>query len=102
MCILYPDKNWKVQFRVPSNLLHRYLVVLGSGISNRETREGWPLLTVGTEVNGDLKSTNERDPSLVGSLGLPYRYKIFLFCLGCSVFGSPSPSKLGRQPCWVV
>jgi hypothetical protein len=36
----------------------------------RETREGWPLLTVETEVNGDLKSTNERGPSLVGSLGL--------------------------------
>ncbi len=29
----------------------------------RETREGWPLLTVETEVNGDSKSTNERGPS---------------------------------------
>jgi hypothetical protein len=36
----------------------------------RETREGWPLLTVETEVNGDLKSTNERGPFWVGSLGL--------------------------------
>ncbi len=36
----------------------------------RETREGWPLLTVETEVNGDSKSANERDPSMVGSLGL--------------------------------
>ncbi len=26
----------------------------------RETREGWPLLTVKTEVNWDSKSTNER------------------------------------------
>ncbi len=26
----------------------------------RETREGWPLLTVETEVNGDSKSTNKR------------------------------------------
>jgi hypothetical protein len=25
-----------------------------------ETKEGWPLLTVETEVNGDLKSTSER------------------------------------------
>jgi hypothetical protein len=25
----------------------------------RETREGWPLLTAETEVNGDSKSTNE-------------------------------------------
>ncbi len=35
----------------------------------RETREGWPLLTVETEVNGDSKSTNEKGPFLVGSLG---------------------------------
>jgi hypothetical protein len=33
----------------------------------RETRKGWPMLTVETEVNGDSKSTNERGPSLVGS-----------------------------------
>jgi hypothetical protein len=36
----------------------------------RETRERWPLLTVEAEVNGDSKSTNERGPSLVGSLGV--------------------------------
>jgi hypothetical protein len=34
----------------------------------RETREGWPLLTVETEVNGDSKRTNKRGPSLVASL----------------------------------
>ncbi len=34
-----------------------------------EDREGWPLLTVETEANGDSRSTYERDPSLVGSLG---------------------------------
>jgi hypothetical protein len=34
----------------------------------RETREGWPLLTVETKVNGDSKSTNEKGPSLVGRL----------------------------------
>jgi hypothetical protein len=44
-------------------------------------REGWPLLTVETEVNGDAESTNERGPSLVGSLSLSCRYKRFLFCL---------------------
>jgi hypothetical protein len=49
-----------------------------------ESREGWPLLTVETELNGDSKSTNERGPSLVSSLGLSCRYKRFLFCLGCS------------------
>ncbi len=31
----------------------------------RGTREGWPLITVGTEVNGDPKNTNGRGPSLV-------------------------------------
>jgi hypothetical protein len=30
----------------------------------RETREGWPLLTVETQVNWDSKSTNERGPFL--------------------------------------
>ncbi len=33
-------------------------------------RLGWPLLTIQTEVKGDSKRTNERGPSLVGSLGL--------------------------------
>ncbi len=50
----------------------------------REYKEGWPLLTVETEVNGDSKSTNKSCPSLVGLLGLSYRYKRFLFCLGSS------------------
>jgi hypothetical protein len=42
------------------------------------------MLTVETKVNRDSKSTNERGPSLVGSLGMSCRYKRFLFCLGCS------------------
>jgi hypothetical protein len=37
-------------------------------VLRRETREGRPLLAVETEANGDLWSTNERRPSLVGSL----------------------------------
>ncbi len=37
-------------------------------IITRETREGWPLLTVDTEVNGDSKRTNDRGPVSVGSL----------------------------------
>ncbi len=41
----------------------------------RDYREGWSLLTVETEVNGDSKSTIERGPSLVGSLGSSCRYK---------------------------
>jgi hypothetical protein len=53
---------------------------------------------------------------LVGSLGLSCRYKIFLFCLAAAVgpcstkfrlphhtlFQFPSPSKLGKQPCWAA
>jgi hypothetical protein len=54
------------------------------GVRNRKTREGWPRLTVETEVNGDSKRTNERGPSLVGLSGLSRRYKRFLFCLGFS------------------
>jgi hypothetical protein len=50
----------------------------------RETREGLPLLTVETEVNGDSKRTNEMGYFLVGSLGLSRWYKRLLFCLGCS------------------
>jgi hypothetical protein len=33
-----------------------------------QAKEGWPLLTVETEVNGDSKRTNERGSFLVGSL----------------------------------
>ncbi len=36
-------------------------------VTARETREGWPMLIVETEVNGDSKSTNIRVTSLVGS-----------------------------------
>jgi hypothetical protein len=47
-------------------------------VYSRETRERWPLLTVVTEVNGDSWSTNERDPSLVGSLGVMPVLEIFV------------------------
>ena len=39
-------------------------------IFSRETREGWPLLTVEIEVNGDSKRTNDTVLYLVGSFGL--------------------------------
>ncbi len=48
------------------------------------SREGWPLLTVETEVNGNSKSTNERGPSLVFLLDSSCRYKRFWFRIGCS------------------
>ncbi len=49
----------------------------------REARKGWPLLTVETEVNRDSKRTNDRGPSLVGSLVSSFRYNRFLSCLCC-------------------
>jgi hypothetical protein len=54
-------------------------------VITRETREGWPQLTVGTEANGDSRSTNDRDPSfwLVRWAHL-CRYNRFLSSLGCS------------------
>ncbi len=57
-------------------------------VAVKETREGWPLLTVETEVNGDSESANESGPSLVGSLVSFCQYKILLPCLGCS--GKPT------------
>ncbi len=86
----------------------------GSCLYTRDTREGWPLLTVETEVNVGSKSTNEpwlicwacrastRDfcsasAALVGLIQNIYLLTVHYFnCL------SPSPSKLGRQPCWVA
>ncbi len=68
-------------------------------------------------MNGESKSTNERGSSSVGSLGLSWRYKRFLFIPGCSsrpgtqyffltvhyfISFVPLPNKLGRLPCWVA
>ncbi len=48
--------------------------------SPERQERGGHLLTVETEVNEASKSTNERGPNLVGSLGFLW----LLFCLGCS------------------
>jgi hypothetical protein len=87
------------------------------GIWPRETREGWPLLTVETEVDENSKGTNERGTFMVGSLGLSCRYKKFLLRLGCTSrpstkyffphythFNSfvPLVQQAGMQPCWVA
>jgi hypothetical protein len=82
----------------------------------RETREGWPLQTFETGVNGDSKSTNERDPSLVHwlvhwalhagtrdfypaltALVSPVQNIFFPHRTLFQVHLSPSPGKLGRQ-----
>ncbi len=88
----------------------------GQGIEtvySRETREGWTLLTVEIEVNGDSKSTNERGPSLAGSSESSCRYKrlfypaialvspvqFFSSTYTISIYVSPWPCNLGRQSC---
>ncbi len=78
--------------------------------SIRETREGWPLLNVETEVNGDSKSTNKGVlPWLVRwacRASTRYICSASAALIGpvdtISMLLSPSPSKLGRQPCWVA
>ncbi len=93
------------------------LKTLAHATMSRETREGWPLLTVETEVNGDSKSTIEMDPFLVRwacRAGKRYTCSALAALVGpvqniCIsppyTISSPlslSPSKLGRQPCWVA
>jgi hypothetical protein len=55
-------------------------------VENGETREGWPLLTVETEVNGDSKRTIDRDSFLGWLVGLvmPVR-EIFCHALAALV-----------------
>ncbi len=87
-------------------------------VKSREAREGWPLLTVETEVNGVSEITKWM--GLVGSLGLSCQYNRFLACLGCSRRPStkyffprrtlfqflcpqrPASCALCRQLCWVA
>ncbi len=91
-----------VAFKKSPALLHKYWIYLGKleqvdtsalvswagyGAAQRDYREGWPLLTVETEANGDSRSTYERGPSLVGLLGSWCQYKRFLSCLGCPIVG---------------
>ncbi len=49
-----------------------------------------PLLTVETEVNGHSMSTNERGPSLVGSLGYPASTSDFCLALAALVGKVPN------------
>ncbi len=81
--------------------------------STKETREGWPLLTVETKVNGDTKRTNKRCHFLGWFVVLVVPVQEILFCLGCSSRPSTkfqfqflcpySAQQAGdRQPCWVA
>ncbi len=55
--------KYKIQNRSPK-IFHSCVPL------TRETREGWPLVTVETEVNGDSKSTTKRGPFLGWLVGL--------------------------------
>jgi hypothetical protein len=83
----------------------------------RETREGWPLLTVETEVNGDSKSANEKGlPWLVhwacregtrdfcsAVAALVRQYKIIFPRRSLFQFLCPHrPASWDRLPCWVA
>ncbi len=76
---------------------------------SNQTREGWwPLRTVEAEANGDSKRTNEKGPSLVGSLhGLSCRTRDF--CSALAALVGPvqnilfsSPYTMNRQSCGVA
>ncbi len=69
-------------------------------LAGRYDQEGLTLPTVETR---DSKSSQERDPSLVGSLGSSCRYKRFLSCPGCcsqpsTIFSSPYAISIHVSP----
>ncbi len=57
--------------------IHSYILTHTQLASERPKREASAPLTAVSQVNGDSKSSNERDPFLVGSLGFSCRYKRF-------------------------
>ncbi len=87
-------------------------------VSIRETREGWPLLTVGTWNWGEWGHKKDKCkgffPGWFFGLVVPVQILFVLAALAGPVQNifsspytismpmSPSPSKLGRQPCWVA
>ncbi len=91
--------------------------VLSGSVQVRETRKGWPLLTVKTQVNGDsrvqmkgvlpwlvcwacragIRDFCSAPVALVGPV-----QNMFFSPYTVSIPLSTSPSKLGRQPRWVA
>jgi hypothetical protein len=68
----------------------------GGPDGTRETRVGWPLQSVETEVNGDSKRKNDRGPSLVGSLDSlcwDIRFWSLLYFPHCTLFHFISPHR---------
>jgi hypothetical protein len=71
---------------------------------SRETREGWPLLTVETEVKRESKRTNERGPFLVGTREFRYALaalvgpvqNIFFLSVHCFNYFVPIAEQAGQ------
>ncbi len=55
--VIYEGGFWGV-YIYTQHITMVYDVTTISNGGTRETRDGWPLLSVETEVNGDSKSTN--------------------------------------------
>ncbi len=91
-------------------------------IKTRETREGWPLLTLETEVKGYSKSTNDRVlPWLVhcachddrrdfcsalavqvGTIRNIFFFTAHYFDTYDPIAAYPASWAVGRQPCWIA
>ncbi len=71
--VMYVLVGWREQ------ISHIHLIICTKNCTLYNCHE-WPLLTVETEANGDSRSSYERGPSLVASLGFSCRYNRFLFC----------------------
>jgi hypothetical protein len=81
---------------------------LPASVASRDAREGWRLLTVETEADGGLWSTNERGPFLVGSLGSSCRTRYSYPALAAlvspvqNIFSSPHFMCPYRLATWAV
>jgi hypothetical protein len=104
--------QWTVKCLVDVYLNCGIMYLFSRTFPTRETREGWPLLTIESEANGDLWSANERGPSLAGRLGSSCWYKRFYPALAAlvSTVKNIFPQRtlfhlmcpLGRQSCQVT
>ncbi len=94
----------KLHCPIVSKIVNSWIVL------SRETREGWPQLSVETEVKRDSKRTNERGPFLVGTREFRYALaalvgpvqNIFFLSVHCFNYFVPIAKQASRQPCWVA
>jgi hypothetical protein len=75
----------RMQERVHCTVLYMYSYTpQPNSVSTRETRKRWPLLTVQNRAKWRLKEYKWKGSFLDWFVGLVWRYKRFLSCLGCS------------------